>query len=163
MVIRDEQPHEAGAIRELVLRAFASARHSSGTEWQIVDQLRQGDALTISLVALQAEQIVAHVAVSPVAISGFQGWFGLGPVAVEPRLQRKGIGSTMIREALGRLRKSGAGGCVVLGDPEYYRKFGFDYYPELTYRAVPPPYFQALQFSGERPSGAVDYHPAFQN
>lgn len=120
MVIRDEHAGDAAAIREVVRAAFAGAEHSSGTEPAIVDGLREAGALTVSLVALDESGIAGHVAISPVSVGAAKDWYGLGPVAVRPDCQRKGIGSALIREALGALRTRGAAGCVVLGDPAYY-------------------------------------------
>jgi predicted N-acetyltransferase YhbS len=159
--VRDERPGDAAGIRELVREAFRLAEHSSGTEWKIVDALREAGALTVSLVADDGDDLVGYVAVSPVAIDGAAGWHGLGPVAVVPEQQGKGIGSALIEAALDRLKISDASGCVVLGEPAFYARFGFSHDPVLSYADVPPPYFQVRSFGPERPLGQVHYHPAF--
>ena len=161
MIIADEQPGDESAIREIVRDAFAVAPHSSGTEWAVVDALRAANALSISLVAVVEHDIVGHVAVSPVSLGDAKGWYGLGPVSVRPEHQRQGFGAALIREALERLRGAGAAGCVVLGDPDYYARFGFEHDPEITFGKVPPPYFQALRFKGPYLGGRVEYHAAF--
>lgn len=161
MLVRDEEPRDAAAIAQTIRNAFEGAEHSSGTEAQIVDALRRADALAISLVAIEEDAVVGHVAVSPVSIGARKGWYGLGPVAVQARYQRKGIGSLLIRQALQRLKESGASGCVVLGDPGFYGKFGFVHDPNVTYADVPPPYFQVLGFVSEPAAGPVTYHAAF--
>ena len=161
IIISDEEPSDAAKIRELIRDAFKVAEHSSGAEWKIVDGLREAGALTISLVAHDGDRVVGHVAVSPVAVADAKGWYGLGPVAVIPELQGKGIGSALVGEALDRLRLSGASGCVVLGEPAFYTRFGFAHDPSLFYADVPPPYFQVQDFGAQRPSGRVEYHPAF--
>lgn len=161
MIIRDEQPGDAALIRKLVGEAFADAAHSSGTEGKIVDALREAGALAVSLVAIEDADIVGHVAISPVSTGGAVGWFGLGPVAVVPERQRGGIGSALIEETLARLRQRRAAGCVVLGDPHFYRKFGFSHDPKVTFAGAPPEYFLVLDFGNGRPSGSVEYHPAF--
>ncbi len=160
--IRAEEPSDVESIGPLITRAFASAPHSDGTEATIVQRLRRAGALTLSLVAFQWETVVGHVAFSPVTVDG-QGleWYGLGPVAVEPTLQRGGIGRALIEEGLARLRQMGAQGCVVLGEPEYYGRFGFAATPLLTLDGVPAEYFQALPFADETPRGTVEYQPAF--
>jgi predicted N-acetyltransferase YhbS len=90
-------------------------------EGHLVKSLRDGNAVTLPLVALENGQLAAHIAFSPVQIDGAsQGWHGLGPVAVRPELQRKGIGSALINAGLERLRKLGSHGCVLLGAPEFY-------------------------------------------
>ena len=166
MQIRAEQPGDIGAIRALTTEAFATAPHRSGTEAAIVDGLRAAGALTLSLVAVTGDgtdkALLGHVAVSPVTIDGAdRGWFGLGPVSVRPGRQRDGIGSALIREGLGRLRENGAGGCVLLGDPAYYGRFGFAADPALVLEGVPPESFMRLAFGGDVPAGTVRYHAAF--
>ena len=163
MIIRSEEQQEAGAVRDLIRLAFGEAAHSSGTEPAIVDALRNAGALRISLVAVEGAAIVGHVAVSPVTTEdGSGGWFGLGPVSVRPDRQCEGIGSALITEALQRLRSSPeADGCLVLGEPSYYGRFGFKHDPEVSYGDVPPPYFQVLPFGARRPRGAIEFHRAF--
>lgn len=161
MILRNEQPGDAGAIRDLTAAAFATAPHASGTEAQIVDALRDAGALHLSLVAEDGGVIVGHAAFSPVRIDGVErSWFGLGPVSVTPARQRSGIGAALIRHGLAHLRAQGAAGCVVLGDPGYYRRFGFA--PGgLCYPGPPPEYFLQLAFGGAAPAGVVTYAPAF--
>src|ERR1700761_5292975 len=132
MQIRPERPEDARAISIVTEAAFKEAEHTSGTEARIVEALRAANALTVSLVAVEDDMIVGHVAFSPVSISdGSVGWFGLGPVSVTPPRQGQGIGQALVREGLGRLESAGAVGCVVLGDPDYYGRFGFEYDPDL--------------------------------
>jgi putative acetyltransferase len=162
MIIRDESPQDIRVIRELVAEAFEQAAHSSGTEAAIVDGLREAGALTLSLVAVEGERVLGHVAFSPVTIDGRErGWFGLGPLAVQPQAQGQGMGQALVRAGLARLRGSAAGGCVLLGAPGYYGRFGFAACPRLWLADVPAEYFLALSFAGEPPAGEVRYHPAF--
>ena len=162
MEIRPERPGDADAIDRVVRDAFLSAPHAGGTEHLIVRELRRSKALAISVVAVVDGKIVGHVAVSPVAISdGSPGWYGLGPVAVMPSHQKQGIGYALVHEALSRLKRDGAAGCVVLGEPAYYGRFGFHVDPHLVLEGVPPEYFQALHLAGAGPHGTVTYHPSF--
>lgn len=163
MQIRDERDEDAAAISRITAAAFAGAPHSSGTEARIVEALREAGALTVSLVAASDDgRIVGHIAFSPVQIDGVAGrWYGLGPVSVAPDLQRQSIGGALIREGLARLAALNADGCVLLGDPSYYSRFGFVSDPALTYGGAPSPYFQRLLLRGEPPKGDVRYHPAF--
>jgi predicted N-acetyltransferase YhbS len=160
-VIREERPGDVETIAGVIERAFAAAEHRDGTEAQIVERLRAAGALALSLVAERDGAVVGHAAFSPVTVNEAQGWFGLGPVAVEPERQGQGIGAALIEAGLARLRSSGAQGCVVLGDPAYYARFGFRVVRGLTYPGAPAEYFQALAFSGHPPRGEVRYHPAF--
>lgn len=163
MPIRPETPADAAAIAATVSAAFATARHSSGTEAAIVAALRHAGALTLSLVAWDGEAIVGHVAFSPVTIAASEGeWFGLGPVSVLPARQRTGIGGALITEGLAQLQAQAAAGCVILGDPRYYHRFGFASDPALTYGDVPPGLFQRLCFGDITPRGPVAYQPAFE-
>ena len=162
MHIRAELANDIPQIHTLTQTAFLTAAHTSHTEHLIVDALRQAEALSVSLVVEEAGQIVGHVAVSPVHISsGAEHWYGLGPVSVLPEIQGLGIGSRLIRAALPQLQTLSAHGCVVLGEPEYYQRFGFKAESSLVLADVPAEYFMALSFNGNVPSGKVTYHVAF--
>src|SRR5690606_39869862 len=79
-----------------------------------------------SKVAESDGEIIGHVAISPVRISdSADGWFGLGPISVLPEFQGQGVGSQLMKSALDELEARGAAGCVVLGEPGYYGRFGF--------------------------------------
>lgn len=169
-LIRPEQPGDEAAIATLTTAAFANAEHSSGTEAAIVDALRSAAALTLSLVTQdEGGTIIGHIAFSPVTISddggkeAHDGWYGLGPVSVSPEQQGKGIGAALIREGLAQLKAMGAAGCVLLGDPAYYHRFGFIADAGPRYPGPPPEYFQALSFGGrDMAQGNVHYHTAFE-
>ena len=163
MILRTETPADHRAIRALTKAAFAGAEHASGTEHRIIDSLRDDGQLTLSLVIQSHEGVIGHLALSPVQIGGRAcGWFGLGPVSVAPHHQGQGHGARLIREGLARLaRDHGASGCVVLGDPGYYARFGFAPAPGLTFPDVPPEHFMQVTFDGPTPQGEVRYHSAF--
>lgn len=162
VTIRDERAADHAAIRGIVERAFADHEHADGSEPDIVERLRKSREPLVALVAESEGRVIAHVAFSPVAITdGTPGWFGLGPLSVDPPCQKRGIGSMLTREGLARLVAMKARGCVVLGDPEYYARFGFSADHRLTFPGVPAHYFQSLLFSGEMPEGEVSYAKAF--
>lgn len=162
LIIRPEQASDIDAIRQVTVAAFLHAAHTNHAEQKIVEQLRQAGALTLSLVAELAGAMVGHVAISPVQVTdGASDWYGLGPLSVDPRHQGQRIGSSLTQFALQRLREQSAAGCVVLGDPAYYSRFGFRTVPQLLLPNVPPAYFQALSFGPSLPQGLVTYHAAF--
>jgi predicted N-acetyltransferase YhbS len=161
--IRREAPADISAIETITVAAFRSAEHSSGTEQHIVAALRDAGQLVVSLVAEEYGQIVGHVAASAVSISGgTANWYGLGPVSVIPERQGQGLGTLLVTSALRELRTLGAAGCVVLGEPGYYARFGFRPEPGLVLPGVPAQYFQAVALQGAIPSGQVAYHAAFE-
>lgn len=160
--IRLEKSSDIQSIHNITVAAFLDAPHTDHTEQYIVDALRSSGALSISLVAEDPSNIVGHVALSPVSISsGSTDWYGLGPISVAPTEQNKGIGSKLMYAALSALKNIGANGCVLLGDPNYYRRFGFESVESLVLTEVPPEYFQAILFQGTYPSGIVTYHESF--
>jgi len=162
LIIRSEVPKDVVSIDAVTESAFLDAPHTNHKEQLILAALRDAGVLTVSLVAEMDGAIVGHVAISPVFVSsGAPGWFGIGPISVIPKLQGRGIGSQLMREALARLLERRASGCVVLGDPSYYRRFGFVNEARLVLPDVPPQYFMALSFGQPLPTGMVTYHPAF--
>lgn len=161
--IRTETPADIAAIHAVTAAAFKDAAHSSHTEHYIIDALRERGELVVSQVAVRDGQVIGHVAVSPVAISdGSEGWFGLGPISVAPPHQGQGVGAALMQAALDALRAISARGCVLLGEPAYYGRFGFRCVPDLVLPGVPAEYFQALLLQAPMPRGEVSYSPAFE-
>lgn len=162
MIIRPEQHSDIQAIADVTRAAFADHPHSDHCEQFIINALRDAGVLSISLVAEIDDQIVGHIAFSPVSISdGSSNWYGLGPVSVLPQWQKQGIGQALIKHGLAFLKENHAQGCVLLGEPDYYRRFGFQHSANLILAGVPPEYFLALSFDRKFPKGNVDYHAAF--
>ncbi|MDB6101875.1 MAG: family N-acetyltransferase [Gammaproteobacteria bacterium] len=160
--IRNETAADVPAIEAVTAAAFVNAPNTDHTEQFIANALRNAGKLAISLVAETEGAVIGHVAVSPVSISdGAAGWFGLGPISVIPQHQGRGVGSRLVREALRILRERAAAGCVVVGQPRYYSRFGFQADPNLVFPDVPPEYFQTISFGSSCPHGVVSYHEAF--
>lgn len=150
------------AITEVTIAAFNTLPISNHTEQFIIKTLRAAGVLTISLVAEIDDQIVGHIAFSPVTISdGSTDWYGLGPVSVLPKYHRQGIGKSLINKGLDLLKDLEAQGCVLVGDPNYYKKFGFQNYPDLIHEGIPQEVFIALPFSERIPKGIVVFHEGF--
>lgn len=162
MWIREEGPDDIEAIHDLVRRAFAGFPGEGRLESRIVDTLRADHALAVSLVADIDGRIAGHIAFSPARPSrDGDRWYVLGPVAVEPSDQGHGVGGALVRAGLRLLEEREADGCVVLGDPKYYARFGFRPDRLLTLPASPPGAFQALRFTDAASAGEVVLHPAF--
>lgn len=161
LVIRDEQPADIEAVFDLTRLAFLNAAHTNHTEQFIVNALRRSGHLALSLVADAGLQI-GHVAFSTVTISnGDAGWFGVGPLSVRPEYQRRGVGTRLMHEGMARLMNMNAQGCVLVGDPAYYSRFGFSRCTGLTLPGVPPEYFLGKSFGNAMPKGEVTFSPAF--
>jgi putative acetyltransferase len=124
IAIREERPDDVAAIRDVNDRAF-----DQPLEGRIVDALRDHGAVQLSLVAVVDDRVVGHILFSPVVTAatspGSVVPSGLGPMAVVPEQQRRGIGAALIDAGLTRLRAEGCPFIVVLGHHEYYTRFGF--------------------------------------
>ena len=160
VIVRFERRADAEAIRDVTEAAFADTPHADGSEPEIPERLREAGGLRLSLVAEEAGEIVGHVAFSPASVGGETDWLALGPVSVRPGRQREGIGSRLIESGLEQVRR-GARGCVLLGDPGYYGRFGFVPAEGLRWGDVSAPYLQAMIWSGGMPEGEVVFHAAF--
>ena len=165
IVIRHETLADFEAIQKVNLRAFEQSN-----EGNIVDALRVAGALTISLVALHDNQIVGHIAFSPVTIESGDGSFtvlGLGPMAVLPEHQNEGIGSQLVEAGLKECLRLGHEIVVVIGHLEYYPRFGF--FPagpsDIKWEhVVPEDAFMFVELNAGAlagRTGVVKFHPAF--
>jgi len=165
IIIRRERPGETSAVRRVNEQAFGQR-----AEADLVDALRQRDEFLISLVAIEDEQVVGHILFSPVTVqSDRASWsaMGLGPMAVLPQHQGKGIGSQLVEVGLEECRKTGHEVVVVLGHPEFYPRFGFEPSKPLGIRwkkEVPEEVFMVTELregalAGRR--GVVKYLPEF--
>lgn len=158
MLIRPETSSDIAAIRLVVEAAFARPAEAA-----LVDALRAAGDLTLSLVAVDGDDIVGHVALSRMN-APFRA-LGLGPVAVWPARQRGGIGGELIRDGLARAAAEDWQGVFVLGDPAYYGRFGFDAAMARDFQSpYAGPYLMARSlFADDLPvrSGRVEYAPAF--
>jgi putative acetyltransferase len=160
--VRPERPEDFSAIHDLTKRALAPMHYSLGDEQDMIERLRMCGGLALSLVAELGSNVVGHVAFSPAsAKDGSGGWYALGPISVEPELQRRGIGKSMIAEGVARLRTMDAAGCVLVGDPAYYQRFGFRPFPHLAPNREPAEYFMILPLGVDEPRAAMEFHPAF--
>ena len=161
-LIRTTLPADDRAICAIVTAAFGQA-----DEADLVDRLRADGDAEISLVAVRDSAIVGHVLLSRMQAPAHA--LGLAPVSVRPLAQGQGIGSALIRAALGMAREEGWKAVFVLGDPGYYTRFGFQ--TELAKRFESPyagPHFMALELLPGALTGnggtatEARYAPAFE-
>lgn len=121
--IRPERPEDAAAIRLVHQAAFPTA-----VEADLVDRLRASGRATVALVAEDAGQIIGHIVFSPVtfdppvALTGF----GLAPMAVLADHAKHGVGRRLVQNGLAECRARGGCLVVVVGEPDYYGRFGFE-------------------------------------
>jgi putative acetyltransferase len=126
--IRAELADDAAEIHRLVASAFPTE-----AEAYLVRELRKSGALRVSLVAVDDDSdhcIVGHVAFSPVRTSDEREGVGLAPVAVVATHRRRGIAAMLIEAGLEACRNLGIPYAVVLGEPDYYGRFGFEPAPK---------------------------------
>jgi putative acetyltransferase len=159
--IRPERPGDVAAIRLVNEAAFPAP-----AEAELVDMLRADGDLILSLVAEQDGLIAGHVAFSRIVIERDDdpgAAVSLAPVAVLPQYQRTGIGKALIARGLAMLAAKGEGLVVVLGDPAYYRRFGFTAPEAVPFASdYSGPYLQALRLAGRRVArGRLRYPSAF--
>ncbi len=159
---RPETPHDHHVIYDITKRAFAPMPFSAGNEQVLINNFRDAGALSISLVAEVNGHVRGHVAFTPAsAADGTRPWFALGPIAVEPAFQRHGIGKALIYAGLRQLEKLNAAGCVVVGDTNYYLRFGFALSPDCCPPDEPPEHFMLLPMRNKTPKAIISFHPLF--
>lgn len=162
--IRPEMPRDQAAIREITRRAFAPMPFADGDEQDVIDRFRGAGVLALSLVADLEGAIVGQISFTPAfAADGSPDWYALGPVAVAPEHQGNGIGSQLVRAGIDWLRSVGAAGCVLVGNPVYYRRFGFVLASQLAPAGEPAEYYQMLSLGCENPNTVVGFHPLFHS
>ncbi len=161
--VRREVAADVVAIHELNVAAF----DGRDEEADLVDALRDSGDLVLSLVAVEQTEVVGHIGFSRVAIEtsrGPEGGIALAPVGVQPQRQGAGIGRRLIESGLAELRRLGESVVLVVGNPQYYSRFGFS--TELG-EDYPCAYsggsFMALHLDEVAPiaTGAVRYPDAF--
>jgi putative acetyltransferase len=146
VIVRPETPADAAAVRSLLLESFETP-----VEADLVDALRANARPYVALVAVKDDMIVGHVAFTAVAFDPMRDVvglaLGLAPLAVASAHRHRGIGAALVEAGLEACRDASAGLVVVLGDPAYYARFGFEPAANLRLRCAldaPEGAFQAL-------------------
>jgi putative acetyltransferase len=163
--IRAEAAEDRALVRRVNGLAFGREEEAA-----LVERLHDAGAVVLSLVAVEAREIVGHILFSPVTIEAPSGSFeavGLAPMAVLPDFQGRGIGSRLVGEGLGILERAGHDAVFVLGHPDYYPRFGFLRASRFGIRwetDCPDEAFMALElFAGalRNRRGVVRFRPEF--
>jgi len=163
--IRSEETKDFPMIWQINKAAF-----DRDAEADLVNNLRNAGAVTLSLVADSFGQLVGHIMFSPMVIATDRGEIpavGLGPMAVLPGFQNRGVGSQLVRTGLERLKEMGHQIVIVLGHPWFYPRFGFQPSQPLGIRwenNVPDEVFMVMPLRDgalEGIRGVARYHPAF--
>jgi putative acetyltransferase len=162
--IRTEGEADRAAIHGVNRAAFGTL-----VEADLVDVLRRKAPQFVSLVADVEGAIVGHIAFSKAWLTGRDDLsiMGLGPMAVAPDFQRKGIGSALVRAGLTSCKQLGCQAVVVLGHADYYPRFGFSPANRYAIRCeydVPDDVFMVVELEAgvlRGVSGVVRYDEAF--
>ncbi len=164
MTIRPERPDDRAAIRAVLQAAFPTS-----AEADLVEVLRDQANPILSLVAEADTLVLGHILFSPVTMDGHPTLHltGLGPLAILPTSQSRGVGTALVHAGLARCRARGDQAVVVLGHPRYYPRFGFQPSNRFGIHSefdVPPEVFMVLELEPDSLQGAgglARYHPAF--
>jgi putative acetyltransferase len=162
----EEHNNDRASVHAVNVAAFETT-----AEARLVDLLRHEAQPVVSLVAEADQTVVGHIMFSPVTLASRYELkiMGLGPMAVIPAHQRRGVGSALVRSGLVKCRNLGMGAVVVLGHPEYYARFGF--VPSTRFGIgctydVPEDVFMAVELRPgylDGASGIVRYHQIFES
>lgn len=161
MQIRDERPASHAEIRHLLDQAFAGEPVG-----QLVDDLRLEQDLSLSLVAEEAGRVIGHIGFSPIAIAPCPICaFQLSPLAVAEAHRRQGVGAALVLAGIARCRELGGDAILVLGDPHYYSRFGFEAKTAAHLRSRwSGPHLQAIELRPDALQGCsfLALAPAFE-
>lgn len=157
-IIRREEEKDFGQVRAILKSTFPTDAES-----RLVDALRGNGKAIVSLVAENDAQVLGHILFSPVSTTppGEAKGIGLAPLAVRPDMQSRGIGSELVTEGLRLCRALGFDYCIVLGNPKYYRRFGFEsassFDVQNEYGAGEEFMLISFSLAGRRVKGLVQY------
>lgn len=165
--IRQERQEDYQQIRELVREAFAHAEHSDGDEHDLIERVRHSSDYIpeLSLVAVSDDIVLGHIMFSKISVGESEA-IALAPLSVRTDWQRKGIGKSLVTEGHRLASKMGHSCSVVLGNPDYYSKFGYEKASNHGIVApfdVPDDYYMVCELDEncDIPKGYVKYSDAF--
>ncbi len=121
IIVRETEQKDIALLKILYRRAFVEENL-----FPLVIELLDDKRNTLNLSAVYDSDILGHIAFTQCHASPENITLALlGPMAVLPKYQRNGIGSTMIKKGFNMLKKKRVNKILVLGDPNYYSRFGF--------------------------------------
>lgn len=157
-IIRVALHDDKAAIQELTTRAFGQ-----DGEARIIRQLEAEGDVHLQLVAEMEDRIVGHALFYAVGVRGRLGGAGLGPMSVDPWLQKEGVGKQLVTTGLNMMREAGCPIVFVLGHDWFYPKFGFNIEAtepfQSTYKG--PHFFAVRLRHGPPMSGELIFPAAF--
>lgn len=130
MIIRQETKEEYPAIYRFVKTAFQTARVSDGHEQDFVDKLRNsGNYIPeLALVAEENGNLIGHIMLTELELVDQEKTHRvllLAPLSVALEHRNRGVGSALVEESFRLAREMGHQAVVLVGDPNYYQRFGF--------------------------------------
>lgn len=167
-IVRTSRAEDGDAILRLVLAAFSAVDHDGREEVEIVTATWElgATALDLELVAVDDGAIVGHVLAAWGELGGREV-VAVAPLAVSPSHQGLGIGTALMTELLHRAEAAGLPLIVLLGNPGFYGRFGFEPSGPLrmAYRAVGEgnPHFQVRRFGGYDESYRGDFNYCWES
>ena len=161
ITIRPELPEDGWAVRKVLNDAFDGPAES-----ELVESLRASGELVLALVALDNAAVAGYIAWPRLLVEtprDVRAAVGLAPLGVDPSHQRRGIGDALTRAGIAQLRESGERLAFVLGDPNYYQRFGFSLEAARAFdSSYAGEHFMALMLAADAPErGRVRYPAAF--
>lgn len=163
--VRPENPSDYPMITQINEQAFGRPN-----EARLIELIRDSQHYIpeLALVADYQETIVGYILFSWIDLVGEKTYpvLGLAPLAVQPGFQKQGIGSQLVQAGLNQAETRGEAVVIVLGEPQFYSKFGFQ--PSINYQIqspfpVPNQYFQVKPLKNYQKfyQGTVVYPPFF--
>jgi predicted N-acetyltransferase YhbS len=152
MQIRNERFSDFDAREALLDNAFGESRYRKSSERLREDRL---PAEGLSFIASEGRRVIGTARLWNVACGNGSSALLLGPVAVAEDCRSRGLGAALVRRAVQAARKLGYGAVILVGDPEYYSRFGFS--SEKTGALWMPGPFERHRLLGrELKAGALD-------
>lgn len=154
-IIRPTTPADYDTVYDLIKTAFLEAEHRDGDEQDFAVRLREGENYipSLDLVAECDATTAGHIMFTKTYVTRPDGsrydTLLVAPLSVLPPYQRTGAGSALMREGLRIAAEMGYGAAFLVGDPAYYRRFGYrltSHYG-IAHESLPAEYVQVIELS----------------